>query len=128
MAAIAVLTLGKLFVNLLSTGVGVSAYSQPGRAATYEKRGDVRVYAGGRLRSVTQEGAPGTFSFTLQDVTRAQIDLLQAWAGLPVQVRDNRGRIYNGVYYTVNEAERFNEPTLYEVPITLNVITFVEGV
>lgn len=124
----ATLTLAKLWVNLLSTGASVSAYSQPGRLATYEKRGDVRVYAGGRLRSITQEGAPGTFSFVLLDVVRAQIDLLQSWAGLPVQVRDNRSRIFNGVYYHVDEAERFAEPTLYEVPITLNVITFVEGV
>lgn len=124
----ATLTLNRLWINLLSTGASVSAYSQHGRPATYEKRGDVRVYAGGRLRSITQEGAPGTFAFVLQDVTRAQITLLRTWAGLPVQVRDNRSRIFNGVFYHVDEAERFNEPTLYEVPITLNVITFVEGV
>jgi len=125
---IATLTLTKLFVNLLSTGASVSAQSQPDRLATYEKRGDVRIYAGGRLRSITQEGAPGTFVFVLVDVTRAQITLLRSWAGLPVQVRDNRSRIFQGVYYRVNEIERRNEPTLYDVPIELDVITFVEAV
>jgi hypothetical protein len=124
----ATLTLTKIFINLLSTGASVSAYSQPDRPATYEKRGDVRIYAGGRLRSVTQEGTPGTFSFVLIDVTRTQITLLRNWAGLPVQVRDNRSRIFQGVFYKVDEHERRNEPTLYDVPIELNVITFVEEI
>lgn len=124
----ATVTLTKVFINLLSTGEAVSAMSQRDRTVTYGKRGDVRVYAGGRLRAVTLEGAPNTFSFVLQDVVRADIDKLRAWAGLPVQVRDNRGRVWTGVYFDVPENERFNEPTLYTVPIVLNGVTEVEEI
>lgn len=124
----ATLTLTKMFINLLSTGAAVSAQTQRDRPVTYHKRGEVRVFAGNRLRGISLEGAPNTFSFVLQDVTRAQIDTLRNWAGLPVQVRDNRGRIWTGVFYDVDERERFNEPTLYEVPIVLNGVTDVEGV
>lgn len=124
----ATLTLLQLWINLLSTGAAVSAQSQPDRTVTYGKRGGVEVYAGERLRSITLEGAPNTFSFVLQDVTRAQIDTLRAWAGLAVQVRDNRGRVWTGVFYDVPENERFNEPTLYTVPLTVQGVTEVEAV
>lgn len=124
----ATVTLTKLFINLQSTGASVSCTSQPGREVTYHRRGEVRIFAGGRLRGISLEGAPNTFSFVLQDVTRSQIDTLRLWAGLPVQVRDNRGRIWVGVFFDVDEHERFNEPTLYEVPIVLYGVTDVEGV
>lgn len=124
----ATLTLDRMWLNLISTGAAVSAHTAIGRPVKYGKRGDVRVFAGGALRSITLEGAPTSWTFTLRDVTRAQIETLKAWAGLPVQVRDNQGRVMNGVFYDVDEIDRHNEPTLYEVPMTVNGVTVQEGV
>lgn len=124
----AVLALSKLFVNLISTGDSVSAYSAPDRPAVYQNAVEVRTNAGGRRRAFTVEGEEGTFSFVMIDMLRAQIDLLRSWKGLTVQVRDNRGRLFNGVFAAVGENERFNEPTLYDVPITLLVVSQDAGV
>lgn len=124
----ATLTLNRLWINLIATGDSVDAYTAPDRPAVYEQAGEVRTFAGGRQRSITMEGERGTFSFVLQDVVRADITTLRSWQGLTVQVRDNRGRLFNGVYFGLSENERFNEPTLYQVAITLNVVSQDEGV
>lgn len=124
----ATLTLTRVWLNLIATGAAVSAYSKPGRDVTYENKGEVRTYAGGRQRAITQEGEIVTLPFTLQDVVRADIDTLRSWKGLAVQYRDNRGRLFNGSLFVVVEQERFNEPLLYEVPLVLRGVSQDAGV
>lgn len=131
----ATLNLTQTFINLLATGEAVSGNTMDGRTATYDRRGEVRIYAtgtqspGGRSRSITRQGAIGTFVFTFRDMTRTQIDTLKVWTGQPVQVRDDRSRIFYGVFYAVPEQEhRKHEETLYDVPMVISTVTVVEGV
>lgn len=119
-------TLTKLWINRLDTGEAVSAQSG-GRAVSYEDAGEVRTYAGGRQRSITQEGERGAFAFVLRDVPLATVDKLRTWKGLAVQVRDHRGQRWFGVFRTVTPAEH-KDPNLYDVALTVQTITAAEGV
>lgn len=121
------LDLTKVWINLMATGAAVSAYSAPARSRQHDQTGNVRTYAGGRQRSITQVGEHGAFSFTLRDVSLTTIDTLRLWIGLSVQVRDHRSQRFFGVYYAVPITEA-REPTLYDVTIALQTITAVEGV
>lgn len=123
----ATLTLDRTWVNLLASGEGVGAYTADGRQPTTAVDGEIRTYAGGRQRSITQEGVRGTYTFTLRLLTRAQVDTLVSWKGLPVQVRDTAGRRFFGVFYEANEVE-YKGATLFDLPLVLQVATFDEGV
>ena len=122
----ATLTLTKLWINRLDSGTAVSAQSTPGRDQAYEQLGEVRTYANGRQRAVTQAGERGTFAFRLEDVTAATITTLRTWIGRDVQVRDHRGQVFFGVYFAVVVGER-KEPTLYTCQIVLKTITAPAG-
>lgn len=124
----AVLVLSKLWVNRLDTGEAVSAYSQD-RAEAHTSDGEVRGYAGGRQRSITREGEAGQFTFTLRRVPLADVETLRTWKGLTVQVRDNRGRKFFGVYFGVPIVKEYRDNLdLYDVTIELRTVTVSEGV
>lgn len=118
----AALELDKLWVNLMATGEAVSAYSAPGRPESHGIQGEVRTYAGGRRRSVAVVGVEATYAFTLLMLTAAQLETLRGWKGLPVQVRDNKGRRFVGVYYAV-PADEVRDAVLYHAAIELHVVT-----
>lgn len=121
------LTLDKLWINLLSTGVAVSAYSND-RAAAYANIGEVKHLAGGRQASVSVVGEAGTYTFTLVDVPTADVDTLRSWKGQAVQVRNNRGQLFNGTYFAVTPAEVTDRLTSYNVAIDLRVVSVEQGV
>jgi hypothetical protein len=121
------LLLTKTFVTLMATGATVSAQTGRGRGEDYEVAGQVLTYAGGRRRSITSIGEAGTYRFVLLLVSRSDVDLLRAWQGQLVQVRDNRGRRFFGVYYKVALTEIISRAT-YHVAIELNIVTADEGV
>lgn len=121
------LTLTKLFVNLLSTGAFVAAQSDS-RSAQYTNAGEVKQLAGERLRSVTVAGERGTFSFVLLDVPVADVDTLRSWKGQTVQVRDDRGRVFFGVYHEVTPTDVRDKKTQYNVAIALKTVTVDPGV
>lgn len=123
----AVLDLDRVWINRLDTGEAVAARSRVERDQSWADDGDVRPYAGGRRRSVTMEGESGRFRFSLRDVTLTQLATLRSWKGLAVQVRDARGQRFFGVFFTVDVLER-RAPTLYDVSIPLDTITFDESV
>lgn len=118
-------TLGQVWINLLSTGEAVHAYSSDRGRAT-SMAGEVRQYAGGRQRPVSVEGVRGEFTCKLRDVTDMQIEQLKAWYGEPVCVRDYRSRVYFGVYWALTERERRTED-LYDVDIRIQEITYKVG-
>lgn len=124
----ATLALTKVWINRLDTGEAVSAQSAPGRARSRSKTGEVRTYAGGRQRSVTQAGLRGQWDVTLVRVPLATVELLETWIGLPVQVRDHRGQRFVGVYYDVPAAEHQDNIALYDVPLSLRLVTAADGV
>lgn len=123
----ATLVLARMFVNLLPGGQAVSGVTAPGRNRVKESKGEIRVYAGGRTRSVTSEGVTGTYSFTMLLLPMASVETLESWIGHTVQVRDNRGQRHFGVYYKVPTAE-VRGRTTYNVAIDLNLVSQAEGV
>jgi hypothetical protein len=124
---VATLTLTKLFMNLLATGEAVSAQSDD-RSAAYSVAGEVRTYAGGRRRSITQAGERGTFEFTMRLVPTATVTTLRLWIGREVEVRDNLGRQFFGTFFEVPTVEYKDNPGFWDVPIKLAVVSSVEGV
>ncbi|MET8908392.1 hypothetical protein [Micromonospora sp. NPDC004551] len=124
----AILNLTQVWINRLDTGEAVSAYSAPGRDRSQSKQGEVRTYAGGRQRAITKAGARGAFDFTLRRVTLAQVELLESWIGIPVQVRDHRGQRFFGVFFEVPAVEHQDDRNRYDVPLALRTITAAEGV
>jgi hypothetical protein len=123
----ATLTLNKLWLNRLDTGEAISAWTGDGRPQLHDMDGKVRTYGGGRQRSVATEGERGQFAFTLRDVSLATVTQLRAWKNLPIQARDHRGQRFFGVYYAVAPIEA-KDPALYDVSITLRVVSVDEGV
>lgn len=124
----AVLTLTKIFINLVSTGTAVSAQSAPDRGGTYTAQGAVVSNAGGRRRSITGPGRGATFAFTLILVPDTDRLTLMSWVGQTVLVRDHRGQAFYGVFYGLESKEYKSKLTKYEVAITLYVVDVVEGV
>jgi hypothetical protein len=123
----ATLNLTKVFVNLVSTGAAVSGVSARDRAEDYTIPGETRTYAGGRRRAITQAGELGTYKFQLMLISRASVDTLRSWQGQTVQVRDNKGRRFFGVFYGVSVVEIVSRST-WHVSIELSVVTQTEGV
>lgn len=122
----ATLTLRKVWINLMETGASVSANSSDrGRSKGID--GAVQKFAGGRQRSISAVGVKGTFAFTLRDVNDETLNTLTLWMGQTVCLRDHRGRKYFGVYYDLAEEER-KDLDLYDVSLTLNEVTYQEGV
>ncbi len=122
----AMLTLDKLWINLLDTGSAISCYSSRSKTLTKSMSGDVRQYAGGRQRAVASKGVKGSFSFTLEDVSQAQIDTLTSWIGQTVVIRDVRGRRFFGVYFDLGISDRASREH-YVVTLVLNEVTYTEG-
>lgn len=122
----ATLMLDRVWINLLDTGQGVSAFSGKGKTLARAMKGEVRQYAGGRQRSISSKGVKGTFPFVLIDVTQTTIDRLEGWMGQAVVVRDTRGRRFFGTIFEVSSTEKGSR-NYYDVALTLNEITYVEG-
>ena|SRR5690349_16993308 len=121
------LTLDKIWVNLVATGDSVSGYSAFGRSIVKEAAGEVRTYGGGRQRSISQVGVRGTYTFTLRFLTQAQVDTLESWMSQLVQVRDNLGRKYFGVYYSLPATEVIRGQIQFDVTLELNLVTWTEA-
>lgn len=122
----AVLNLGKVWINLLDTGVALNAYSAD-RGQTINRPGEVTTFAGGRERSISQVGRKFQFAVKLRKITRAQLATLDDWAGQLVQVRDHRGLKVFGVYRELSITEWTN-PLYVDVSLQVQEVTFNEVV
>ena len=90
-------------------------------------RGEVHRYAGGRSRSVTRKGVTRPVEATLANCTRAQVAWLEAHIGLPVFVRDDRGRRLVGTYLEVPTAEHPYDDEA-DVALQVSELSLVEEV
>lgn len=124
----ATLNLTRVFINLYATGAAVSAVSAPGRSESYQVAGETRMYAGGRRRSMTQQGELGSYSVTLLQVPRVDVETLRGWKGQVVQVRDHKGRLFTGTFFVVAIAEYRDTATVFDVAIALDTLTVAVGV
>lgn len=89
--------------------------------------GEVRVYAGGRTRSVSRAGSRRQIrvSFDVLD-NRPQLATLRSWVGLTVLFRDPFGRKVYAVFYSVPAVERI-PVDMPEVQLDLTGVTFSEA-
>lgn len=123
----ATLVLTKAWLNILSTGVGISFYTGKEKNHTRQMKGEVRQYAGGNQRAISAKGVGGTFGFTMSRLTRDDIDVLETWLGQVVIYRDIRSRAIYGVFFEYSITDNSN-PNYYTVSVTLNQVTHTEGV
>lgn len=122
----AMITLRKLWIHLIDTGIGLSFYTSFDRGISKSMQGEVRTYAGGRQRSVSAVGVKETLTLTLKNVDQTSIDTLETWFGQTVCVRDHRGRRWFGVFYALEIADR-RKKTMHDVGITIYEVTYTEG-
>jgi hypothetical protein len=123
----ATIDLNRVWVNLVTTGQGVSGLSARARSEDYQVPVDIRTYAGGRRRAVTSAGELGKYAFQLMLVSRTTVSTLRTWQGQLVQVRDHKGRQFFGVYSAMTVEEVVSRST-WNVAIQLTVVTTTAGV
>jgi len=119
---VAILTLTKVWLNLVSSGDAISAQSSVERSREHSLSGQVRTYAGGRQRAVSQAGEVGSFEVTLRFLPFATVEKLRTWLGQTVYVRDARGQAFYGVFFSVPITEH-RSPLDYDVTLTVNLVT-----
>jgi hypothetical protein len=120
------LELMKLWINLASTGAGLSAPSL-GATSSSGLDGEVRSYAGGRQRFVGKEGIGGSLERTLRQLTLVDIALLESWRGQTVLVRDVRGQHWWGTFRSVGRVA-VKGSLKFDATITVELVTHDEGV
>lgn len=123
----ATLTLDRVWINRLDTGEAFSGYSIPNKTLSLRMDGQVRSYAGGRRRSMSTGGVGGVWPVAFRLQTLTTLVTLEDWFGVPVQVRDNRGQLRNGVYFELSITE-LHEPLYYDIGLDLQLVTVSEGV
>lgn len=106
MATIEVVFEDVILCDVTNPAVTVTAHS-PERENVAALDGDVRYYAGGRARVVTSPKDVRTYPLTLQWLTAADVDLLMAWRGRVVLLRDGLGRRVFGTFLSVATADRY---------------------
>ncbi len=123
----ATLTLKCEWFNLVDTGEGINACTLD-RDEEHVTSGDVRTYAGGRRRSITQEGVERQLSLTLVKVSTVDLQKLESWCGRAVQYRDHRGRRIFGVFFKIGITEHELHADEYKLGLTLYEVTMSEAV
>ena len=126
--ATASVTLSTVWINLASTLSNYQAFPlMSALQVDTNQPGEVRTYAGGRLRLVTTAGVARTATVTLLECSRDQINWLQSVVGQTVLVRDDRGRKIWGTFLQPKVAENQYAQT-GDVTLVINEITYVEAV
>lgn len=90
--------------------------------------GETRIYANGRVRSITRAGRRRTVPITFDLVQdRATLGRLRTWIGKTVLARDPYGRKLYGVFHGLSVTERIPVDVV-EVSLTLAEISYSEAV
>ena len=122
------LTLDRVWLNRMSDGEAVSAFTISSRTRDYGQNGDVRTYGAGRQRSITTAGIKEVYKFSLL-VLQADITALQSWVGVTVQLRTSRGQRFVGVYFAIAvSVELKDNINQYQVDMQLQSLTVADGV
>jgi hypothetical protein len=87
--------------------------------------GQVRRFAGGRLRSITTTGNHRQLSITFELVDRDTVDQLRDWTGVTLLYRDPLGRNLFGVFHEpwILELPTTGVDSVYQVSLTFEEIT-----
>lgn len=128
-----ILQLTKFWITNTVTQESIGRYSSPEKQTSFSVQGDVRRYAGGRMRAVGTTGLAGSWPVTLMELSLADCELLKLWmsTGVTVFARDNRGQSMYGTFFQV-EANELRTMTyqnaVYTATITIQRVDVVEGV
>lgn len=121
-----ILVLTKQWINLMSTGEGISGATGRGKVSTQSVGGEMRTYASGRRRAISVVGEVRAVPFVFMALDLPTKIKLESWAGQPVQVRDIRSQKWYGTFFGVTSTE-YMRTDLYQCALQLEVSTFVEG-
>lgn len=124
----AILYLDKTWVTNLVTGDFVAAVRDAADSDEASVSARVQTLAGGRQRAITTEGVAGQWSVTLRSVSTADTEKLKAWLGQTLLVRDNRGRKMYGMMSRVPRSTWKEQLDLYDVEVSLQLVTVNESV
>jgi hypothetical protein len=119
------------------TGVWLSPVSDPTDVLTLNRgvsvsdsagvRGDFRPYAGGRVRLISRAGSVKSVQVSVMHADRTTREALDALTGVPLMLRDGRGRLVFGSYLSLEVEEQQGLPycdlsfTLTEITIPVEV-------
>lgn len=92
------------------------------RGDTRAVDGEIRTYANGRRRLVTRAGSARTLPVTLRQVSDADLDVLEEWRGRLVMVRDHRGRLFFGTYFSIDVTD-YKDRSGYDVAVEVADVT-----
>lgn len=109
--------LGDMWINLASD---LSQHVVIRRAASTwstPKVGEVRLYASGRARVISQAGGLGQTTANVRTTDMALIATLQSWEGQTVLVRDERGRSAWGVFFDVPQTDDVARRVVFDLTI-----------
>lgn len=128
-----IVQLTKFWLTNTVTQELMSAYSLPDRKRASAVVGEVRRYAGGRMRSVGVQGKASTWQVSLTELTLSQVGTLETWMsqGITIFARDNHGVSMYGTFFDVgiDELRAISYSTsVYTVSIQIERVDVVEGV
>lgn len=82
-------------------------------------RGELRTYAGGRMRLITRPGPSVVVNVSMSMVTRETRELLESWVGELLLYRDDRGRVVFGSFLEVQAQEQLGAQRLCNLSLSL---------
>lgn len=118
----ATVTLDRVYLHLASSLATYLTFFTAGRSDQRSVQGGVRRYANGRLRSVVRTGTMQQLPLTLLKVTDANLVTLDSWQGTLLLLRDVRGRVLFGSYYSLN-VDDYEDRSGYSVSLTFQQVT-----
>lgn len=124
--------LTKFWLTNLVTQEHFGRYSAPDRPKSSSVQGEVRRYAGGRMRAVGVLGTSAQWGVTLVELTLDDVELLELWMsqGVTVFARDHRGASMYGTFFQVDvdELRAVTYPfAVYTATIQIQRVDVVEG-
>jgi hypothetical protein len=120
-------TLHRSFLAPAADLSAVLVFFSSGRAENLSVPGEVRRYAGGRLRIVTQAGAATRLSVTARAVSSADLQTMRDLAGAVVLFRDAWGRKMYGAYFDL-DVDDYRDRSGHDVKFVLTEVTYSEAV
>lgn len=118
--------LDRCLLQLASAPSDAVAFFSSGRADARTTPGDVRRYANGRLRVVTQAGSVTTLDVTARRITAADLAKIDSWRGKVVLFRDVLGRKLYSVYLQVQVSD-YTDRGGYDAAFKLTEVSYSEA-
>lgn len=97
-------------------------------AGQNSKRGEIRMYAGGRTRLVTRPGTTETVNVSVNYTTQANRATVEGLVGDLILYRDGRGRKIYGAIFNVSAQEITGYQELCNLSFTVTSVTHSEEV